>query len=117
MPGIPPGPDDAAWNLSDSSVIFNHGYDSKRLGWALQYPFKAGSTGWRAQRQLGGAIIRLVLSRLEGYAWSPAEPTPAATRAAFHDRPPFPLPGYTIRHNAYWPGGAAILMPVHGSSN
>lgn len=98
---------DLPWNAQ--SVIFNHGNLPPQLVWAFDFPLAHDSFLFRERYSIETETLTLLNSPLNGYQWTPVITTHAQVLAHFHNRPPYPLPGYTIRGGAYWPVTPSVL--------
>ena len=107
LPFYPHGENPSGWNTDP--VIVNHGVYPATLIWAMEYPYPPGSREATGRTAMAKAIVRLLTSPLDGDAESVALPSYATVRHAFHDNPPYSLPGYRIRDNVYWPDNSAVL--------
>jgi|GEM_PF-2108946 len=110
VPGMPYWPNGEHWSAwNEDPVIFNHGSLPPDVIWGMEFPLPVGSPAARTHAALDKTIMHLLLSRLNGAAWSPAITTGAQARKVLGDTPPIELPGYEIRGNAYWPQSSSIL--------
>ncbi|MHB1628640.1 MAG: hypothetical protein ACYCVB_09785 [Bacilli bacterium] len=95
------------WNAQ--SVIFNHGDLPSQLVWAFDFPLAHDSSLFHERNTIETETLTLLNSSLNGYQWTPVITTHAQVLKYFHNRPPYPLPGYTIRDGAYWPVTPGVL--------
>jgi hypothetical protein len=113
VPGLPryqAGSTPPAWNADP--VIENHGVFPAALTWALTYPAPPETPWAETRRALGQAIVGLLTSQLNKILASPVITPYPSVKRAFGGRPPFPLPGFTVRDKAYWPEGATTFRRV-----
>ncbi len=87
-----------SWVLDPT--VFNHGDYPAAFLWAASFPLVPGSAMANTRAQMVATILRLVQSPLT--TAQILYPTAAAARAGFHDTPPTPLPGFTIKGSYYW---------------